>query len=311
MEEPERTAARESAATRRYRQLAADVLDGLLETAPETATALGDHRFDDRLDDLSAGGRRRPGRACCTTRWPRSTASTTCRSTSPTGSTSRSCALPSPRTSGGSRSCASTSTTRSRTCRARPSTRCSPGTPGSRRRVQRRWRPGWPASRTASRWPGRSCTTCPGCTWRRRWRRPAGSWRCWARTSTPCSSARPPPAARWTPSAPPRPARSRTTPAGSRPACRTATATRGWASSGSPRKLWYALDTETSPDQLLTRAESDLQAVEEEIAEVASRIAGAPPRAGQVREVLDPIAASAPVDDSHDPAAVPRGAGRS
>jgi uncharacterized protein (DUF885 family) len=62
-------------------------------------------------------------------------------------------------------------------------------------------------------------------------------------------------------------------------------------------KLWYALDTETSPDQLLTRAESDLQAVEEEIAEVASRIAGAPPRAGQVREVLDAIAAAAPVDD--------------
>src|SRR3712207_19966 len=49
-------------------------------------------------------------------------------------------------------------------------------------------------------------------------------------------------------------------------------------------KLWYALDTETSPDVLLTRAESDLQAVEEEIAEVASRIAGAPARAGQVRD---------------------------
>src|SRR3712207_2384321 len=63
-------------------------------------------------------------------------------------------------------------------------------------------------------------------------------------------------------------------------------------------KLWYALDTETSPDVLLTRAESDLQAVEEEIAEVASRIAGAPPRAGQVREVLDRIAADAPVDDA-------------
>jgi uncharacterized protein (DUF885 family) len=63
-------------------------------------------------------------------------------------------------------------------------------------------------------------------------------------------------------------------------------------------KLWYTLDTETSPDVLLTRAESDLQAVEEEVAEVASRIAGAPPRAGQVREVLDRLAAQAPVDDA-------------
>jgi uncharacterized protein (DUF885 family) len=63
-------------------------------------------------------------------------------------------------------------------------------------------------------------------------------------------------------------------------------------------KLWYALDTETSPDVLLTRAESDLQAVEEEIAELASRIAGAPPRAGQVREVLDGLAAQAPVTDA-------------
>jgi uncharacterized protein (DUF885 family) len=62
-------------------------------------------------------------------------------------------------------------------------------------------------------------------------------------------------------------------------------------------KLWYGLDTETGPDVLLTRAESDLQAVEEEIAEVAARIAGGPPRAGQVREVLDGLAASAPVTD--------------
>ncbi|HYY11854.1 MAG TPA: DUF885 family protein, partial [Kineosporiaceae bacterium] len=44
------------ATTRRYRQVAERVLDGLLETAPETATALGDHRFDDRLDDLSTDG---------------------------------------------------------------------------------------------------------------------------------------------------------------------------------------------------------------------------------------------------------------
>jgi uncharacterized protein (DUF885 family) len=63
-------------------------------------------------------------------------------------------------------------------------------------------------------------------------------------------------------------------------------------------KLWYTLDTETAPDVLLTRAESDLQGVEEEIAELASRIASAPPRAGQVREVLDRLAAQAPVTDA-------------
>jgi len=63
-------------------------------------------------------------------------------------------------------------------------------------------------------------------------------------------------------------------------------------------KLWYALDTETAPDVLLTRAESDLQAVEEEIAELASGIEGAPPRAGQVRDVLDRLAAQAPVTDA-------------
>ena len=62
--------------------------------------------------------------------------------------------------------------------------------------------------------------------------------------------------------------------------------------------LWYTLDTETGPDALLTRAESDLQAVEESIAELATRIDGAPARPGQVREVLDRLAREAPVDDS-------------
>jgi uncharacterized protein (DUF885 family) len=63
-------------------------------------------------------------------------------------------------------------------------------------------------------------------------------------------------------------------------------------------KLWYTLDTETTPDRLLTRAESDLQAVEEEIAELASRIEGEPGRAGQVRDLLDRLAGEAPVDDA-------------
>jgi len=60
-------------------------------------------------------------------------------------------------------------------------------------------------------------------------------------------------------------------------------------------RLWYTLDTETGPDALLTRAESDLQAIEEEIAELACRISGRPMSEGLVREVLDQAAASAPV----------------
>jgi uncharacterized protein (DUF885 family) len=63
-------------------------------------------------------------------------------------------------------------------------------------------------------------------------------------------------------------------------------------------KLWYTLDSEIGPDALLTRAESDLQAVEEEIAELAAELSAAPPRSGQVRAVLDRLAAEAPVDDA-------------
>jgi uncharacterized protein (DUF885 family) len=62
-------------------------------------------------------------------------------------------------------------------------------------------------------------------------------------------------------------------------------------------RLWYTLDTETGPDALLTRAESDLQAIEEELSELASKLAGAPPSEGQVRQMLDRSAALAPVDD--------------
>jgi uncharacterized protein (DUF885 family) len=62
-------------------------------------------------------------------------------------------------------------------------------------------------------------------------------------------------------------------------------------------RLWYTLDTETSPDALLTRAESDLQAIEEEIRELASRIDGRPAWDGQVRELLDRVADQSPVTD--------------
>jgi uncharacterized protein (DUF885 family) len=62
-------------------------------------------------------------------------------------------------------------------------------------------------------------------------------------------------------------------------------------------RLWYTLDTETGPDALLDRAESDLLATEEAIAELASDIDGAPPRPGQVREVLDRLAAEQPTTD--------------
>jgi hypothetical protein len=68
-------------------------------------------------------------------------------------------------------------------------------------------------------------------------------------------------------------------------------------------RLWYTLDTEIDPDALLTRAESDLMALEEEISAVAARIgpglglgrAGRP--SDMVRDVLDALAASGPVTD--------------
>jgi Bacterial protein of unknown function (DUF885) len=68
-------------------------------------------------------------------------------------------------------------------------------------------------------------------------------------------------------------------------------------------RLWYMLDTEIDPDALLTRAESDLMALEEEISAVAARIgpglglsrSGRP--TDMVRDVLDALAASGPVTD--------------
>lgn len=55
-------------------------------------------------------------------------------------------------------------------------------------------------------------------------------------------------------------------------------------------QLWYALDSELSPDALLVRAESDLLATEEAIAEVAAEYTGEPRRPGQVAEVLSALA---------------------
>jgi hypothetical protein len=66
-------------------------------------------------------------------------------------------------------------------------------------------------------------------------------------------------------------------------------------------QLWYALDTEIDPDALLTRAESDLMAIEEEISAVAARIGpglGVPRSkrpSEMVRDVLDALAAGGPV----------------
>ncbi|MGW5875771.1 DUF885 domain-containing protein [Nocardiopsis terrae] len=55
-------------------------------------------------------------------------------------------------------------------------------------------------------------------------------------------------------------------------------------------QLWYTLDSELSPEALLVRAESDLLATEEAIAETAAEYAGEPRRAGQVAEVLSGLA---------------------
>lgn len=63
-------------------------------------------------------------------------------------------------------------------------------------------------------------------------------------------------------------------------------------------RLWYALDTPVKADNLLTRAESDLQAIEEEICDLASTIAGRAPEPALVRSVLDDLADAAPVDDA-------------
>ncbi|WP_150242705.1 DUF885 domain-containing protein [Nocardiopsis quinghaiensis] len=55
-------------------------------------------------------------------------------------------------------------------------------------------------------------------------------------------------------------------------------------------QLWYTLDSELSPEALLVRAESDLLATEEAIAEAAAEYQGAPRRRGQVAEALSALA---------------------
>lgn len=73
------------------------------------------------------------------------------------------------------------------------------------------------------------------------------------------------------------------------------------AAQGNPRlgperyaaRLWFALDTETDADALLTRAESDLMAVEEEITATSARIGS-----GGVRATLDMLADEAPITNA-------------
>ncbi len=59
-------------------------------------------------------------------------------------------------------------------------------------------------------------------------------------------------------------------------------------------QLWYTLDSELSPEALLVRAESDLIATEEAIAEAAAEYQDAPRRPGQVAEALAALAAGNP-----------------
>jgi hypothetical protein len=64
-------------------------------------------------------------------------------------------------------------------------------------------------------------------------------------------------------------------------------------------KLGYALDAVSDADAILTRAEGDLERVEDAIAEVASRISGQPSSGpGDVRRVLDRLAEDHPDDDT-------------
>jgi uncharacterized protein (DUF885 family) len=63
------------------------------------------------------------------------------------------------------------------------------------------------------------------------------------------------------------------------------------------RKLSLTLDTESDADAVLARAESDLTKVEAQIAETAARLDPSGPAHGQVRRVLDRLAADGVVND--------------
>jgi uncharacterized protein (DUF885 family) len=64
------------------------------------------------------------------------------------------------------------------------------------------------------------------------------------------------------------------------------------------RRLHLTLDTADDPDTLLTRAESELERISEEIAETAARVGGGKPGPDQVRAVLDAIATEVPTNDT-------------
>jgi len=69
------------------------------------------------------------------------------------------------------------------------------------------------------------------------------------------------------------------------------------------RRLTLTLDAASDADAVLRRAEADLPGIEEQIAELAARIAGERPRPGLVREVLDRLAADRPDDETIVPLA--------
>jgi uncharacterized protein (DUF885 family) len=63
------------------------------------------------------------------------------------------------------------------------------------------------------------------------------------------------------------------------------------------RKLSLTLDTSSDADAVLTRAEADLARIEDAIAETAARLDPGGPRDGQVRRVLDRLASEGQVDN--------------
>ena len=63
------------------------------------------------------------------------------------------------------------------------------------------------------------------------------------------------------------------------------------------RKLALTLDTGSDADAVLARAETELAAIEERIAETAARLAADPAAEGRVRQVLDALARDGSVDD--------------